>query len=462
MTTRTRTAPPTVAVIGGGFSGLLTAIHLLHAHPDLIMRLVERAPQFGRGRAYETGNLDHLLNLRVANMSAFPDRPDHFAAWLRAKGDCAGPGAFVSRNRYGDYLQSLLRQHISHPDNAGRFLLEQDEAVDIGRVDGRSVVKLNLGRSFEADAVVLAVGSPAPSPPQGADDAVIASPNYFADPWSLDLAAVPKGDVLVIGAGLTMVDVALSLAGEGRRLTALSRHGLLPRSHAPTQPSAPPRGPTDRPLRALRTLRAYARKVGWREAVDSIRPQTAIIWASWPLEERRRFLRHAQTWWDVHRHRMAPTVAHRISELVAAGDLEIFGSRLERIRTIDGGFEARFQRSADRHWITRRFSAVINCTGFRGALEPGERGLLGRLAGRGALRADPFGLGLDVDHELRVIDASGRPSPGLFAVGPLTRCAFWEAVAVPDLRNHTSAVARAVMDGLDQLEEAPAFPQAIN
>jgi uncharacterized NAD(P)/FAD-binding protein YdhS len=457
MTTRDRTAPSTltVAVIGGGFSGLLTAIHLLNADPALIVRLVERAPQFGRGRAYGTENPDHLLNVRVANMSAFPDQPEHFAAWLRGEGDCDGPNAFVSRSRYGDYLQHLLREHLGDPDNAGRFLLEQDEAIDIEWVAGRQIVRLGLGRSFEADAAVLALGSPgSPPAPRGADQDVTASPNYFANPWSLDLSAVPRGDVLVVGSGLTMVDTALSLAGEGRRLTALSRHGLLPRTHAPTHPAAAPAGPTDTPLRALRTLRRQAREAGWREAVDGIRPQTAAIWKSWSAHQRRRFLRHAQTWWDVHRHRMAPAVAAQITGLVAAGDLEIFGSQLARIRTADGGFEATFQRTTDGHWITRRFTAVINCTGLRGAPEPEGDDILARLARKGAVRPDALGLGLQVSDGLQAIGANGSPTAGLFAVGPLTRGAFWEAIAVPDLRVHTALVASAVIESLRVVEVA--------
>jgi uncharacterized NAD(P)/FAD-binding protein YdhS len=451
MTTRRQTASarPTIAVIGGGFSGLLTAIQVLHAHADAIVRLVERAPQFGRGRAYGTENPDHLLNVRVANMSAFADRPDHFASWLRAQGDDDGPNAFVSRSRYGDYLQSLLREHVGDPDNAGRLLLEQDEAVDIDWVDGRQTVRLGLGRSFKADAVVLAVGSPGtPSPPRGVDDEVALSPNYFANPWSLDLAAVPTGEVLVVGSGLTMVDIALSLAGDGRRLTALSRHGLLPRTHAPTRSVAAPVGATDTPLRALRTLRGHARANGWREAVDSIRPQTAAIWRSWRADQRRRFLRHAQTWWDVHRHRMAPAVAARITDLVAAGDLEVVGSQLERIRTVDGGFEATFQRTADGHWITRRFTAVINCTGLRSGPEPDGDDLVARLAREGAVRPDSLGLGLQVSDGLQAIGVNGSPTAGLFAVGPLTRGAFWETIAVPDLRVHTALVASAVVASL--------------
>src|SRR4051794_32635305 len=92
--------PPTVAVIGGGFSGLLTALHLLQGDPQVCVRLVERAPRFGRGRAYAAGPADHLLNVRAANMSAFPDRPGHFVEWLAAAAEAAGPDAFVSRARY--------------------------------------------------------------------------------------------------------------------------------------------------------------------------------------------------------------------------------------------------------------------------------------------------------------------------------------------------------------------------
>lgn len=446
---RTAAAKPAVAVIGGGFSGLLTALHLLQGDADIVVRLVERAPQFGRGRAYGTENPDHLLNVRVANMSAFPDQPDHFAAWLRAHGDCDGPGAFVSRSRYGDYLQHLLRGHVGDPDNAGRLLLEQDEAVDLDQTGGRWTVRLGLGRSFEADAVILAIGSPAPPhAPQGAEAGACAAPNYFANPWGLDVAAVPQGDILVVGSGLTMVDTALSLAGEGRRLTALSRHGLLPRTHAPVTAAAPPTGPMDTPLNALRTLRRHARAVGWREAVDSLRPQTPAIWRAWPTAERRRFLRHAQTWWDVHRHRAAPAVASRITELIAAGELEIVGGRLERLCATENGFEASYRCPDQTHAVTRRFAAVINGTGFRGAPDRTAQDLLGRLAQKGCVRADALGLGLDVTEGLQAIGERGSPTAGLFAVGPLTRGSLWETIAVPDLRVHTALVAQATIESL--------------
>jgi uncharacterized NAD(P)/FAD-binding protein YdhS len=442
--------PSTVAVIGGGFSGLLTAIHLLRADPTVVVRLVERAPRFGRGRAYQTAHPDHLLNVRASNMSAFPDRPDHFRDWLSREGAGEGRDAFVSRGRYGDYLQSLLREEVRDPTRAGRFLLEADEAVAIEPVGGRHRVTLGVGRAFDADAVVLALGLLPPAPPPGAAPEVLASPNYVADPWPLDPASAPQGEILLLGSGLTMVDVALSLAGEGRRLTALSRHGLLARSHGPTAAAPPPEGALTTPRVALRTLRAQAVKVGWREAVDGIRPLTQDIWRSWTISQRRRFLRHARPWWDVHRHRMAPAIAARLSGLVVSADLEVLAGRLEAVAVEDEGFAIRFRPRGEARAVTRSFAAIVNCTGPRGDPELVEAGLIADLRRRGALRRDPLGLGLDVDEHLRVFGADGRPTPGLFAVGPLTRAAVWEALAVPDLRTQTADLARTVTASLRQ------------
>ncbi|HEY8616307.1 FAD/NAD(P)-binding protein [Phenylobacterium sp.] len=439
--------PAVVAVIGGGFSGLLTAVHLLRRDPDVVVRLVERAPRFGRGRAYQTRHPDHLLNVRASNMSAFPDDPDHFRRWLAQAGE-GGQDGFVSRGRYGDYLQGLLRDEVSDPTRAGRFLLEADEAVAVEPADGRLRVTLSLGRAFDADAVVLALGLLPPAPPPGASPAVLAHPAYVADPWRLDPEAAPAGDILLIGSGLTMVDVALSLSGEGRRLTALSRHGLISRSHAPTAAAPPPEGALSTPRVALRTLRAQAEKVGWREAVDGIRPLTAEIWRSWPLTQRRRFLRHARPWWDVHRHRMAPVIAARLSGLVIAAELEVLAGRLEAVQADGDGFSVRYRPRGERDVVQRSFAAVVNCTGPRGDPEAATAGLLAQLRRAALLRRDPLGLGLEVDDQLRVLGAQGRPTPGLYAVGPLTRAAVWEALAVPDLRSQTAEVAATVVAGL--------------
>jgi len=437
----------TVAVIGGGFSGLLTALHLLTAAPGVTVRLVERARAFGRGRAYATAHPDHLLNVRASNMSAFPDRPGHFLDWLRGQGQVLYDG-FVSRGRYGDYLQHLMRQALSRPGQAGRLLLEADEAVAVRSQTGGFKVELALGRTFAADAAVLAVGALPPRPPFGVRAAALVAPGYFPDPWAVEVGELPLGEVLLLGSGLTMIDVALSLASHGRPLVALSRRGLLPRIHASTTPSPPPDGLPASPVRALGLLRAHAEAVNWREAVDSVRPVTATIWRSWTLKQRRQFLRHLRPWWDAHRHRMAPVVGARVSGLLGGGALTIEAGRLSRLEPKANGFEAEYLPRGELRAVRRTFAAVVDCTGPTGDFARDRSGLLPRLLADGLIAPDALGLGYAMGDDLRVLGRDGAPTPGLFAVGPLTRGASWESNAIPDLRNQAQAVAATVAAAL--------------
>jgi len=439
------TGAPVVVVVGGGFSGLLTAIHLLERDPRVIVRLVEKAGRFGPGRAYAAANGQHLLNVRASNMSAFAGKPGHFLDWLEAhhgRGD-----GFVSRARYGEYLQGLLRVALGEDGHAGRLLLEQDEALAVDVAGGRATVRLALGRELAADAVVLAVGLGLPPATPGASGCEReGAPAYFADPWGIDPEAAPAGDILLIGSGLTMVDVALELARPDRRFLVISRHGLLPQAHDLTTVAPLPAGPLDTPRAALTQLRAHADKVGWRSAVDAIRPLTPAIWRGWSLVERRRFLRHARAWWDVHRHRMAPRVAQRISGLAKEGRLEVVAARLERLEPSGQGIRAKFRRRGQRPFETRSFAAAVNCTGLSSDFN--DTPLFRDLGGKGLLRPDPLNLGIDVDDRFRVLGTAGAATRGLFAVGPLTRGARWESVAVPDLRGQTEEVAATVLEHL--------------
>ncbi|MEI9891698.1 MAG: FAD/NAD(P)-binding protein [Caulobacteraceae bacterium] len=444
-------------MIGGGFSGLLTAIHLLASHPTVRVRLVEKRERLGEGRAYGATHPDHLLNVRAANMSAFPDRPGHFLEWL---GEDGAADAFVSRGRYAEYLQSLLGAELQDLEAGQRLSRKWGEAVEATRVAGRWRVRLACGHAFYADAVILALGFLPPVWPasvtvhDGLEDRLI------ADPWGRDLSGLPRGDVLLLGTGLTMVDMALALAGTGRRLTALSRRGLAPLGHGLAPPATPPAAPMCTPIQAVRALRAHARLVGWRSAVDAVRPVTTAIWRGWSQADRARFLRHLQPWWDVHRHRMAPAVAERIAGMRASGELALQAGRLEALRALDdGAVEAVIRPRGSAGPVTRRFAAVINCASSRG--DPGalREGLVADLYRQGLLRGDRLRLGLDTDENLRAIGGDGRPSRGLYAVGPLTRAAFWEAVAVPDLRNQTAQVARVALLDLEKRSEAAALPR---
>jgi uncharacterized NAD(P)/FAD-binding protein YdhS len=60
-------------------------------------------------------------------------------------------------------------------------------------------------------------------------------------------------------------------------------------------------------------------------------------------------------------------------------------------------------------------------------------------------RPDPLRIGIDVNTDCAVLDGAGVPSRRIFAVGPLTRAAFWEIVAVPDIRVQCAAFAERLL-----------------
>ncbi len=427
---------------------MLTAFHLLRATEGPRVILIERGPRFGRGAAYATANPDHLLNVRGANMSALPDTPSHFLDWLGASAS-DGERVFVTRERYGQYLQSLLREAASAA--AGRLAFEHDAVVGLERADDGWSLDLAMGRKVQADSVVVAIGNLPPKAPEGVDEETLASDRWVPDPWRwIETGGAVHGDVLLIGSGLTSVDVALAIQERrpGARVVALSRRGLTPRAHAPAETRAagdlvPAGGVSD----VVCQIRAAAQQ-DWRAAIDALRPHVQNLWRSWDLKERRRFLRHVRPLWEVARHRLAPDVAARLTSLAEAGMFEVAGGRLLSLTPAPDGFEAAWTPRGGGAPIRRTFSLAINCAGPLSEIERSDDPLVANLLARGLVRADACNLGLDVDAKSRAIGADGRAVEGLYAVGPLTKGQFYEMTSVPDIRIQAAEVADAILTRL--------------
>jgi len=431
-----------VAIIGGGFSGALQAINLLR-HQGPRATLIERRAEAARGVAYSAAHPDHLLNVRAANMSALPQDPDHFAHWLdRRHPELAG--GFAPRLVYGDYLAELLDDaRKAAPD---RLDLIRGEALDLEPAGEGWRIMLADGSTIEADAVILAPGNLPPHIPGDIDAAALAPGCFAPEPWSGDVAEGLKADdtVLVIGSGLTMVDIALLLDARGYdgQIVALSRRGLSPRAHAPVAPSTlDTRPPTDA-IGLLRHVRTRSAEVGWRAAVDELRPFTEGLWTAADLDQRRRFLRHLRAWWDVHRHRIAPEVAAKITAMKADGRLRIVAGKLVDAKADGDGAMVRYRPRGRDDLTSLRVRRIINASGPQGDLLRTEEPLLRRLLDRGLIRPDRLRIGIDVTQQSEAIGHDGEPCPTLLALGPMTRGTFWEIVAVPDIRRQTWAVAR--------------------
>lgn len=422
-----------VAIIGGGASAALQALHLLRSGAARVT-MIEREREPGRGVAYSTRRPEHLLNVPARRMSAFADDPGHFSRWFEARGGSADE--FAPRMLYGDYLAEQLAA-------AGdRLETLRGEAVDV--LPGETV-RLADGRTVAADAVVLALGNFKPATPRGVDPAAL-GPLWVDDPWASGLGeGLGRADtILLLGTGLTAVDAALTLDAVGfqGRILAVSRRGLAPRGHGEREAASDPGAQLPSNCVALlRWVRARSAEIGWRSAVYSLRSVTQQIWAAASLDERRRFLRHLRPWWDVHRHKLAPAVFERIEAMQSAARLVVAGARLVSAEAGDGRALVRLRPRGSDTIETARVARIVNCTGPETDLLRSGEPLVAALHAAGRIRTDPCRIGLDVDGECRVRDAAGMASDSLFAIGPITRGAFWESVAVPDIRDQARCIA---------------------
>jgi len=448
-----------VAVLGAGAAGTLTAARLAREAGSrgqgVDLLLVDPSPQTGRGVAYSADHPQHRLNVPAGRISALAERPDDFVRWLRENRDPqAHPYDFATRQDYGSYLASVLADALVASRGEAHLERVHERATGVARQGNRVRLRTGALGVRWVDAVVLATGDTAPGT-AWAPAALSRSPRFLADPWQPGaLARVPADQpVLLVGTGLTMVDVALALDRPGRVLHAVSRHGLLPHAHSvrPPQTVAPAPEVPDGALSAdqlaqvvrehvARTVRLHG---DWRPAVDSLRPVTQDLWRRLGAAERAAFVARHQRRWDVVRHRMAPAAAADLQAVRDAGRLLV---RAGQVADVVEGHDGLQVTLADGQVL--HVGAVVNCTGTSGDVSASHDPLLLDLLARGGARPGPLGLGLATDADGRVRAADGTAQPWLWTLGSLRRGELWESVAMPEIRVQARSVAAGVWDAV--------------
>ncbi len=455
-----------VALIGGGFAGAVTAAQLLRRVAGRIsIVLIERGDVPGRGVAYGTQFDGHLLNVPAQKMSAYPEDPDQFLRWAQANYDpSAKPGDFLPRRMYGQYVSSLLQEESRL--RPGQFQCLKDEAVSVTRVGRGAEIRLRSGRMIVADKVVLAPGNFAPSDPHLPGKGPVSS-RYVSNPWSKPLPdSLEPGclenehhDVLLIGSGLTALDVLIELFSRGFKGTIhmLSRRGLAPQTHKAVAPWPlfwSPHSPrTARELlRLLRTQVEAAQIQGsdWRAVVDSLRPVTQEIWRAFSQAEQERFLRHLRPYWDVHRHRVAPQIGAQVSAGLLSGQIQMHAGRITTYREDSTGISVSYRERKSGQVMQLRVDRAINCTGPEGDLRRVNSPLLTDLMKQNLVSPDALSLGLEVSEEGSLVDGNGRNSDILYTLGSLRRGTLWETTAVPELRTQASQLAALLLSELER------------
>lgn len=453
--------PTTIAIIGGGFSGTLVAAHLLRNSPSpLEIKLVERKAFIGRGVAYGTKYDSHLLNVPAGKMTAFPDDPEHFLQWLKTQPDLAeavNPNSFIPRKIYGNYIQSVLNEAEAIAKENVRLHRIKNEAIAIQIDENGAVVSLSTGDRIKADKIVLALGNFPPSDPPIPDRSFYTSLRYISYPWSTHALTEidPQDPVLLIGSGLTMLDLAVAMTEQGHvgKIHVVSRHGLLPYSHKFTTayPAFLTAETAPKNIRALvRIVRrevknAIATGYDWRAVLDSLRPITQQLWQQLPLIEQRRFLRHVRIYWEVHRHRVSPKVADKITTMLNSNQMVVHAGRIQAYdEDADGVNVVIRQRHGTEREIVRA-TRVINCTGTECDYRKFQHPLIQNLRSRGLIRSDALAIGLDFAPNGALLDVDGVVSQILYTLGPPRQGRLWETTAVPEIRVQAAELAKELL-----------------
>ena len=452
---------PRIVIIGGGASGTLAAVQLLRSparRREIV--LLERSGTVGPGVAYATTCSSHLLNVPAGSMSGLPDDPDHFVRWLRGTNPTSNHSSFVPRRVYGQYLADLLLDAQAHSSPSTTFCRLHGEAVSIDEAR-RPTIRLANRRSIVADAVVLALGHQRPADLPGGPGLS----GYIDDPWTPDrLAVIGRNDhVALAGTGLTAIDALLTLRDNGHRgkITAISRHGLLPHAHdvsrscSAVAPPAPGAGEVVTARGMLHLVRSEVmagsrRGQDWRAVVDALRPVSPALWQRMSLEEQQRFARHLARYWDLHRHRVAPDVATFVADLQRQVRFEVVQGRVERVENRTGRLLVVTNRTAKREvdvdWL-------INCTGPPGNIRNADHPLVRQMRTAGLLSPHPSGFGVVATADGAVLRWNGRRIRWLWALGPLLKGALWESTAIPEIRDQAARLAEVVLN--PQMDRPP-------
>jgi uncharacterized NAD(P)/FAD-binding protein YdhS len=441
-----------IAIIGGGFSGTTLATALLRAgRGDLTIHLVESRPDLGRGIAHGGAEPWHILNVPADRMSPWTDAPLDFLDWARAHGPALGwpqaaaarAGTYLPRGLFGHYTQARFDEARAQALRTGgpAFIRHHDRAIGLNRETDSFRLTLGNGE-LAAHSVVLATGFAAPILPFPVEGS---GPRLIVDPWAPGaLDRIQRDErVLIVGTGLSMVDMIYSLNARGHRgqITAISRHGLLPRVHGASEDIAPLLDEADAAhgvVHALHRFRFAIRtgQADWRSAMDGLRPVIDRLWRALPPVEQDRFRRHLKAYWEVHRHRVPAESADLLLGRQAKGRLRIETERVEHVSmtsdfvVLNGA---------------RRFGHLINCTPPAAPLGRAagtlERGLLAT----GLARPDRTGSGYDVAGDGTLLDASGQPVFGLVTLGPPRRGHAQETTAVPHIKPQLAALTQLLL-----------------
>ncbi|HEY9659716.1 MAG TPA: FAD/NAD(P)-binding protein, partial [Allocoleopsis sp.] len=363
---------------------------------------------------------------------------------------------FIPRSVYGDYIQSILTEAII---NAPSFVQVERITAAAVAIEPRSQqvgIYLETGEWVQADRAVLALGN---FPSQLPKPLSILDPQDVRDAWSREALTQLDADasVLLVGTGLTMVDMVVALYQQGHRgkVHAISRHGLRPQRHQTVAPYETPLPLEQMPVTVRLLLRqvrqeiqtAAAQGQDWRAVIDALRPVSQQLWQRLSLREQKRFLRHVKAYWEVHRHRIAPEIADLLDRLTQSGQLIYHAGRIQDCtprHLTNPAIEVRIRQRGNPTETVLSVQRVINCTGSSCDYRQLNHPLIESLHKQHLIRFSPLGIGIETAENGALIHAEGQASKQLYTLGTPRKGTLWETTAVPELRVQAENLAQVL------------------
>jgi uncharacterized NAD(P)/FAD-binding protein YdhS len=360
----------TIGIVGGGYIGSAAAIQLARcARQSLNIVIIEPSEMLGGGIAFSAEDPDHRLNAPTGIHFLYPENTESFTEWHAASGareadpeSVAADGrVYARRADFGAYVSGELRNHQQENPSSSAISHLRDSVAGIAKLDDAWRLQLSSGAVLDASVVLVTPCNLRPALTAPFRE-LAEHPAVYANPWDLARLSqiAPDAKALIVGTGLTMADIAVTLLRDGpkRRLTAISRRGLFPqpsRSHPPSETvwealSRPIPAFVERhgvPATALAILRAHRADIAqlatqgieWQVAFDELRDAAYRLWPSLPASEQQRYFRHLSPWYETHRFRLPPQVGEKLEAYRRDGQLEYRAGFINSATARDGALQ---------------------------------------------------------------------------------------------------------------------------
>ena len=452
-----------IGIIGVGFTGTMTAVHLINkaTEPCEIILINERQ-SLNRGIAYNPYSNKHLLNVTAGKMSAYVDRPDHFLDWalqqdsIEQKDRSLVANSFLPRKLYGDYLCGIWEEAKNTAVTKNITLTVINSfVIDLEVLENSVSLWLDNTLKLQLDQCVIATGNQIPRNPRIPNMDFYNSEKYFQNPWKIESVknTAENLPILIIGNGLTMVDTVFGLLEQDFKgdIYSISPNGfnILPHRANGLKYSRLVEELNDdlslfELLKLVNKHIKIVRKNGIsaEAVIDSLRPHTQKIWKSLSQKEKNIFMSRLRHLWGVARHRIPLHSHDKIQQLRIDGKLHINSGKIINFEEKEGFIAVEYFDKKEGKTKLLQVSRIINCTGPETNLMNIEKNFLKNCLLKGILTQDHLKLGITADTEtFQIINSEGKPHPNLFTIGSNLKGELWESTAVNELRGQAEKLA---------------------